>query len=145
MPVEVARKEMATALPASSITKTEVIETTAGPTRRITSILIKEEPSEIHITKIVDAYCSELPKVPEHLFANAKRDPDDAPESYFEYKTDDSCYAPNDVPIAPVLDSEETEGFINETLTVYSVENLETGLAKVQDGFLLAAQGYKNI
>ena len=131
MPVEVAQKEMATALPALSITKTEVIETTARPVRRITPVLIKEEPFEIHITKIVNAYCSELPKVPEHLFAHTKRDPDDAPKSYSEYETDDSCYAPDDVLIAPESDSEEVEEFIDETLTVYSVENLETSLTKV--------------
>ena len=70
------------------------------------------------------------------------------PESYSEYETDKSSYLPDDVLIEPETDSDETEDFINNTLTtltVYSVENLDAGLSKVCDGFLLAAQGYKEI
>ena len=63
---------MATATASTSIIKTETMPTSAGPIRHITSILIKEEPLEIHVTKIVDAYKSELPNIPEHLFAKAK-------------------------------------------------------------------------
>ena len=71
MPNEVARKEMATATTATSIKKSETIHTSAGPVQHITPILIKE-PSEIHITKIVDAYKNELPAVLEHMFDKAK-------------------------------------------------------------------------
>ena len=34
---------------------------------------------------------------------------------------------------------------MTNTLAVYSVENLDAGLSKVCNGFLLAAQGYKEI
>ena len=50
------------------IIKTETIPTSASPIKCITPILIKEEPSDIHVTKIVDAYKSELPKIPDHMF-----------------------------------------------------------------------------
>ena len=56
MPEEVAQKEMATATASTHIVKTETTTTTLGPVRGITPILIKEEPSKIHITKIVNAY-----------------------------------------------------------------------------------------
>ena len=51
-----------------TLSKTETTATSLGPVRHITPILIKEEPSEIHITKIVNAYKSELPDIPDHLF-----------------------------------------------------------------------------
>ena len=63
---------MATATASTSIVKTETMPTSAGPIRHITPILIKDKPSEIHVTKIVDAYKDELPNVPEHLFAKTK-------------------------------------------------------------------------
>ena len=53
---EVAQREMATATASTHIVKTETITTALGPVRYITPILIKEEPSEIHITKIVNAF-----------------------------------------------------------------------------------------
>ena len=72
MPDDVAGKEMATATASTSIVKTEIMSTSAGPIQHITSILIKEEPLEIHVTKIVDAYKSELLNIPEHLFDQGK-------------------------------------------------------------------------
>ena len=72
MPEQVAQKEMATATTSTHIVKTETTTTSLGPVRHITPILIKEEPSEIHIIKIVNAYKSELPDVPDHLFIRAK-------------------------------------------------------------------------
>ena len=77
---------MATTTSASVITKTEVLQTPEGPVKCITPILIKEELSEVHVTKIIDAYKKELPVIPEHLFNHTKRDPDDEPESYSKYK-----------------------------------------------------------
>ena len=70
MPNEVAQKEMATA--ATSIINSETIHTSAGPVQCMTPILIKEEPSEINITNIVDAYKNELPAVPDHMFDKTK-------------------------------------------------------------------------
>ena len=64
---------------------------------------------------------------------------------YSEYETDRSDYLSDDVEIPPETDSEEAAEFVNETLAVYSLENIETGLAKIQDGFLMATEGYKNI
>ena len=142
---DVARKEMATAIAASAITKTEILQTPEGPVKCITPILIKEEPSEVHVMKIIDAYTKVLPAIPEDLFHHTKRDPEDVPESYSEYETDKSSYLLDDVPIKPEPDSDEAEDFIDNTLAVYSVENLDAGLSKVCDGFLLAAQGYEEI
>ena len=68
---------MATATASTHIVKTETIITSLGPVRCITPILVKEEPSEIHITKIVDTYKSELSDVPDHLFIRTKQEPDD--------------------------------------------------------------------
>ena len=56
IPEEVARKEMATAIASTTIVKAETTPTAMDPMQRITPILVKDEPSEIHITKIVDAY-----------------------------------------------------------------------------------------
>ena len=67
MPNKVAQKEMATATAATSIMKSEMIHTSAGPVWCITPILIKEELSEIHVTKIVDAYRDELSAVPDNM------------------------------------------------------------------------------
>ena len=50
MPNEVAQKEMATATAATSVIKSEMIHTSAGPVQHITPIFIKEEPPEIHFT-----------------------------------------------------------------------------------------------
>ena len=72
MPSEVAQKEMAMATASTNIVKTETTTTSVGPVRCITPILIKEEPSEIHVAKIVDAYKNELPNVPDHLFIKTK-------------------------------------------------------------------------
>ena len=72
MPSEVAQKEMATATAATSVIKSEMIHTSAGPVQCITPIPMKEEPSEIHVTKIVDAYKDELPAVPDYMFHQTK-------------------------------------------------------------------------
>ena len=52
MPEEIAKREMATATASTSVIKTETTVTPVGPVKCITPILIKEEPSEIYITKI---------------------------------------------------------------------------------------------
>ena len=49
MPTTVAQKEMATATVATEIIKTECISTSSGPICRVMPILIKEEPSEVHV------------------------------------------------------------------------------------------------
>ena len=72
MPEEVAQKEMAIATVSTHIVKTETTTTALGPVRHITPVLIKEETSEIHITKFFDTYKSELPDVPDHLFIRTK-------------------------------------------------------------------------
>ena len=143
--MKVAQKEMATATAATSVIKSETIHTYAGPVWCITPILIKEEPSEIHVTKIVDAYKDELPAVPDHMFQRTKWEPDDPAKSYSEYETNRSDYLSDDVEIQPETDSNEAAEFVHETLAVYSLENIESGLAKVRDGFLMAAKGYENI
>ena len=99
MPEEVARKEMATATASTSVVKAETTSTSMGPVRRITPILIKEEPSEIHITKIVGAYQNELPNEPDHLFIQPKREPGHPAKSYSEYETDSSDYVEDDAVI----------------------------------------------
>ena len=133
MPNEVAQQEMATATAtaATSIIKSETIHTSAEPVQCITPILIKEEPSEIHITKIVDAYKSELPAVPEHMFDKAKQEPDDPAKLYSEYEADQSDYPSDNVKIPPETDSDEAAEFVDDTLTIYSLENIKSGLAKV--------------
>ena len=136
---------MATATAATSVIKSEMIHTSAGPVRCITPIFIKEEPSEIHVAKIVDTYKDELPAVPDHMFQRTKRELDDPAESYSEYETDGSDYLSNDVEIQPETDSDEAAEFVDETLAMYSLENIENGPAKIRDGFLMAAKGYENI
>ena len=144
MPEEVARKEMATATASTSIVKAETTSTSMGPVRKITPILVKEEPSEIHITKIVDAYRNELPNIPDHLFIWTKREPDDPAESYSEYETDHSDYVEDDVEIPPETDSDEAADFVDETLMTHNLENIESGLIKIWDGFLMAASSYED-
>ena len=145
MPEEIAKREMATATALTSIIKTETTATPVGPVKCITPILIKEEPSEIYIMKIVNTYKSKLPTVPDHMFIRTKREPDDPAESYSEYETDCSDYVEDDVEIPLETDSDEVAEFVDETLTFYNVENIERGLAKVQDGFLMAASGYEDL
>ena len=117
MPEDIAKKEIATVIAASTITKTEVLQTPEGPVKCITPILIKEQPSEVHVTKIIDAYTKELTAISEDLFHHTKRDPEDVPESYSEYETDKSSYLPDDVPIEPEPDSDEAEDFIDKHIS----------------------------
>ena len=145
MPEEIVKREMATATALTSIVKTEITATPVGPVKCITPILIKGEPSEIYITKIVNAYKSELPTVPDHMLIRTKREPDDPAESYSEYETDCSDYVEDDVEIPPETDLDEAAEFVDETLTSYNVENIKNRLAKVQDGFLMAASGYEDL
>ena len=56
-----------------------------------------------------------------------------------------SDYLSDDVEIQPETDSVEAGEFVDKTLAVYSLENIENGLAKIRDGFLMAAEGYENI
>ena len=51
------------------------------------------------MTKIVDTYQDEVPKIPEHMFLQTKREPDDIPNSYSGYETDHSAYLLDDVPL----------------------------------------------
>ena len=145
MPEHIAKKEMAIAVATATITKTEVLQTPKGPIKCITSILIKEEPSEIHVTKIIDAYKKETPTISEEAFIHTKRDPENVPESYPEYETNKSDYLPDDVPIKPEMDLDEAEDFVDNTIAIYNVENLDAGLSRICDGFLMAAQGYEDI
>ena len=72
MPEEIAKREMAMATASTTVIKTETTITPVGLVRCITPILIKEEPSEIYITKIVDAYKNKVPDVPDHMFVRTK-------------------------------------------------------------------------
>ena len=99
----------------------------------------------IHITKIVDVYQNELPNVPDHLFIWPKREPDDPAESYSEYETDCSDYVKDDVEIPLETDSDEATDFVDETLITHNLENIESGLIKIWDGFLMAASSYEDI
>ena len=94
---------------------------------------------------IVDAYKDVLSAVPDHMFIKAKWEPDDPAESYSEYKTVRSNYLSDDIDIQPETYFSEAAEFVNKTLTVYTLENIESGLAKVRDGFLMASEGYENI
>ena len=145
MPTTVAQKEMATATVATEIIKTECISTSSGPIRRVTPILIKEEPSEVHIIQDTDAFKHELPSVPEHLFNQVKREVDDPANSYSEYETDDSQYLADDVKIVTETDSNDAEEFVDNTLTSYSIETLDAALMKIRDGLSIAAMGYEEI
>ena len=51
----------------------------------------------------------------------------------------------DDVEIPPETDSDETADFVDETLTTYNLETIKNRLAKVCDGFLMAASGYEDI
>ena len=145
MPTTVAQKEMATATVATEVIKTECISTLSGPIRRVTPILIKEEPSEVHIIQDTDAFKHELPSVPEHLFNQLKREVDDPANSYSEYETDDSQYLADDVNIVTETDSDDAEEFVDNTLTSYSIETLDAALMKIRDGLSIAAMGYEEI
>ena len=145
MPTTVAQKEMATATVATKIIKTECISTLSGPIRRVMPILIKEEPSEVHIIQDTDALKHELPSVPEHLFNQVKREVDDPANSYSEYETDDSQYLADDVKIVTETDSNDADELVDNTLTSYSIETLDAALMKIRDGLSIAAMGYKEI
>ena len=145
MPPAVVQKEMATATAATGIVKTECISTSSGPIHKITPIIIKEEPSEVHVIQDMNAFKQELPSVLEHLFNQAKREVDDPASSYSEYKTDDSQYLADDIKIVTETDSNEAEEFVDNMLTSYSIETLDAALMKVRDGLSLAAMGYEDI
>ena len=104
---------MATATAATEIIKTECIPTSSGPICKVTPILIKEEPSEVHIIQDTNAFKHKLPSVPEHLFNRVKREVDDPANSYSEYKTDDSQYPADDVKIVTETNSDEAEEFMD--------------------------------
>ena len=79
------------------------------------------------------------------MFDKTKQEPSDPAESYSEYEIDQSDYLSDDVEIPPETNSDEAAEFVDDTLTIYSLENIESGLAKIQDGFIMAAKGYENI
>ena len=107
--------------------------------------LSRKNHSEIHITKIVDVYQNELPNMPDHLFIWPKREPDNPAESYSEYETDHSDYVEDDVEIPLETNLDEAAEFVDETLITHNLENIESGLIKIWDGFLMAASGYEDI
>ena len=108
-------------------------------------ILIKEEPSEVHIIQDMDAFKHELPSVPEHLFNWVKQEVDNPANSYSEYETDDSQYLADDVKIVTETNSDEAEEFVDNMLTSYSIETLDAALMKIRDGLSIAATGYEEI
>ena len=68
------------------------------------------------------------------------------PESYSEYKTEHSDYVEDDVEIPPEMDSDKATDFEDETcrqLIIWKI--FKNRLAKVCDGFLMAASGYEDI
>ena len=78
-------------------------------------------------------------------FYSTQREPDDSAESYSEYKTDHSDYVEDDVEIPPESDLDKATEFVDETLITHNLENIESGLIKIRDGFLMAASGYEDI
>ena len=58
---------------------------------------------------------------------------------------DKSDYIEDDIEIPPETDSDEAADFVDKSLTVYNLETIENGLAKVRDGFLMARLGYEDI
>ena len=146
MSIEVAQKEMATATTATSVIKSEMIHTSAGPVWYVLHPFSSKKNCQKYMKlKIVDAYKDELPAIPDHMFQRTKWEPNDPAESYSEYETDRSDYLSNDVEIQPETDSDEAAEFVDETLAVYNLENIKSGLAKIRNSFLMAAKGYKNI
>ena len=85
---------------------------------------------EIHITKTVDVYQNELLNIPDHLFIQPKREPDDPAESYSEYETDHSDYVKDNVKIPLETDLDEAAEFVDETLVTHNLENIEVDLLK---------------
>ena len=86
-----------------------------------------------------------MPNIQDHLFIWSKREPDDPAESYFEYETDRSDYIEDDVEIPLETDSDEATDFVDKMFVTHNLENIENGLIKIQDGFLMAASGYEDI
>ena len=66
-------------------------------------------------------------------------------ESYSEYETDRSDYLADDIEIPSETDSDEAADFVDETLTMYNMENIETRLVNIRDGFMMAASRYEDI
>ena len=119
--------------------------TSSGPICRVTPILIKEEPSEVHVMQDTNAFKHELPSVLEHLFNQVKREVDNPENSYSEYETDDSQYLADDVKIVPETDSNEAEEFVDNMLNSYSIETLDAALMKIRDGLSIVAMGCEEI
>ena len=86
-----------------------------------------------------------MPNIPDHFFIQSKRKPDDPAESYSEYETDCSDYVKDDVEIPLETDSDEAADFVNEMLVTHNLENIESRLIKIWDGFLMVASGYEDI
>ena len=72
-----------------------------------------------------------MPNIPDHLFIQPKREPDDPAESYSEYETDCSDYVKDDVEIPPETNLDEAAEFVDETLITHNLENIESGLIKI--------------
>ena len=86
-----------------------------------------------------------MPNIPDHLFIQPKREPDDPAESYSECETDHSDYVEDNVEIPPETDSDGAADFVDETLVTHNLENIESGLSKIRDRFLMAASSYEDI
>ena len=86
-----------------------------------------------------------FPPFQKRLLFIQKRDPEDVPESYSEYETDKSDYLPDDVPVEPETHLDKAEDFVDNTIAIYNVENLDASLSRIHDGLLMAAQGYEDI
>ena len=65
------------------------------------------------------------------MFIRTKREEDDPAESYSKYETDRSNYVEDDVETPPETDSDEAAEFVDESLAIYNIENIKSGLAKV--------------
>ena len=99
----------------------------------------------MHITKIIDAYHDELPKIPDHLLfilnGTLKMNLNHTPSMRLTIVV--TClmiflYSPS-----WILKKQKSSWTI--LLQHISLENLEAGLAQIRDGFALAAQGYEQI
>ena len=66
-------------------------------------------------------------------------------QSYSIYETDCSDYIKDDVEIPPETDSDEATDFVDKMLVTHNLENIESRLIKIWDGFLMAATNCEDI
>ena len=127
LPKPVAEKEMKVLYPDPIYVRTE-----AGPTRRITPILVKEEPDHCYITSDPRCFQNVLPAIPDHEFKKVSQPLD---ESYTDSDvTDDPDYLADDQMLPEEMDSEEAEEFKDKEIMEVDITVIETGIDDIVQG-----------